>query len=527
MKEKNTLERIRDAIPCQAKTAFFSCVIVGFLVHLFAFSNIIPNSDGLSRVYDEQQMTISGRWFLHYASMFHGYIQAPGLIGALSLMFLGVAAGMTADVLKLRSSLAAALCGAVIAVFPAVAYTYLYMFTASAYAFAISLAVLSVWITRKYPKYFLLASVPLACAIGTYQAYFAVAASLALSCVILDLLDKDQPLDKVIREGFRILGMLALGAVVYYGLLQMFLMVKDLKLLTYLGMDDFGAGLSIGAIAGMVSDTYKNFLYFFLSPGSFGYNTLPLVLMHLVLFAAAGVAALIPVIRLKLYRKPLRIALIVVGCALMPLACNFTQLLSESTAIMRYAFVFAYVLILALVDRIPRKSDKAAKPLKTLSWAAMLAVLLIFAQISNIAYTASATAHRATESFSTNLVGRVESAPGYENGMEVVIIGTFPDQVYYSQIEAFELVEHYSCMSATVMQLNKHVYQYLNDWLNVPWQEPEEETFLAVSESDAFRSMPLYPSDGSVQIIDGRVVVKLAEEYTPKQDYEIAYEQRE
>ncbi len=38
--------------------------------------------------------------------------------------------------------------------------------------------------------------------------------------------------------------------------------------------------------------------------------------------------------------------------------------------------------------------------------------------------------------------------------------------------------------------------------------------------------MPRYPDDGSVQIIDGCLVVKVQEEYTPKSDFEIAYENR-
>ena len=38
--------------------------------------------------------------------------------------------------------------------------------------------------------------------------------------------------------------------------------------------------------------------------------------------------------------------------------------------------------------------------------------------------------------------------------------------------------------------------------------------------------MPLYPAEGSVRWLDGRVVVKIQEEYTPKSDYELAYENR-
>ena len=49
---------------------------------------------------------------------------------------------------------------------------------------------------------------------------------------------------------------------------------------------------------------------------------------------------------------------------------------------------------------------------------------------------------------------------------------------------------------------------------------------LEVSQSKEFQKMPLYPADGSVQKLDGRIVVKIQEEYTPKSDYEIAYENR-
>ena len=49
---------------------------------------------------------------------------------------------------------------------------------------------------------------------------------------------------------------------------------------------------------------------------------------------------------------------------------------------------------------------------------------------------------------------------------------------------------------------------------------------ISVSQSEEFQAMPLYPADGIVQMLDGRVVVKIKEEYTPKSDYELAYENR-
>ena len=74
--------------------------------------------------------------------------------------------------------------------------------------------------------------------------------------------------------------------------------------------------------------------------------------------------------------------------------------------------------------------------------------------------------------------------------------------------------------------LNKHIYYYLRDWLNIPVEEPEEETMISIAGTPEFQAMPLYPAQGSVALLNGRVVVKLQEEYTPKSDFEIAYENR-
>ena len=155
------------------------------------------------------------------------------------------------------------------------------------------------------------------------------------------------------------------------------------------------------------------------------------------------------------------------------------------------------------------------------------AVLLLFClNTNNLLYTASAQAHRATESYATRLLSRIESCEGYEPGMEIAIVGAVPPEQIRSDIPSYLQVDHYSVPRDTVLTLNKHIYYYLSDWLNFPVEELPEETMQAISDSPEFQSMPLYPAQGSVQVLDGRVVVRMQEEYTPKSDYEIAYENR-
>ena len=537
MKQESTLRSRWQSLPGAVRAAFFSCFAAGFFCHLFAFTNIIPNSDGISRIYDAQQMTISGRWFLHYASAWNGYVQAPAVIGFFSLLFLSLAAGLTVSLLKLERPLIGGLCGALMAVFPSMAYTFLYLFTASAYCFGILLAVLAVWLAARYRWGFLFAAPLLACAIGTYQAYLAVAVSLLLLRLVLLGLSEGEKEKHLLLEGIKSLALLALSLLVYYLTLQIFLEVKDLELLDYKGI---GGGLSLSGMVQKIPAAYLEFFRYFFVPRSFANYTTPLTVVGNGVLFLAGLWALLR-LALRSRPRPGTLVLTLICCVLLPLGLNLTVLMGDAMPIMRFALVFAWILALALTDRAfpassPEKSAAGKKsagkqpslarlPRAAAVCAAALLCVLSF-NVDNLAYTVSATAHRATESFATRLVERVESTPGYQNGMEVVVIGGFPQKVYYSQIEAFRLVSDYSNLPGTVIPLNKHVYYYLNDWLNVPWAEPPEQLLISVSQSEGFRAMPLYPSDGSVVVRDGRVIVKLAERYTPKRDYEIAYENR-
>lgn len=518
--------RLWQRIAPAPKTAFFSTVLVGYLVHLYAFTNLIPNSDGLSRVFDLQQMTVSGRWFLHYASALNSFTQMPAVIGLLSLVFLGLAAALVVHLLKLRSAVLAGLTGALMAAFPCMGYTFLYMFTASAYCLAILLAVLSVWLSLRNKLGWLLAVVALALSMGTYQAYVTVAISLSLLVVLREVLNPTATFRSTLNLGLRLMAYLAAGAVLYYAILQVFLQVKDLELLSYLGMDAANSGYPIGQLPYLLFDCYKQVAAFFLIPGAadgflsrgmFAGNCLAIVLGLALFFCH------LRSVNDGLWRPLGALAMV----PLFPLGMNFMQILTPAsvpTPLMKYSFLCAYLLVILLFDR----GEYEAKLLGRYSVGLLCTAILLlsFFNTNNLLYTASAQAHRATESYATRLMARIESCPGYEPGMEIAIVGAIPDEQIHSSVESYAQVDHYSVPLHTVSPLNKHIYYYLNNWLSVPVNELPEETMLAISNSPEFREMPLYPALGSVHVLDGRVVVRMRDTYDPKSDYEIAYENR-
>ena len=74
------------------KIAFLSAFVLGILIHLPVMLSDIPNHDGLSSMYFDQNMITSGRWFLSVACGFSSYFTIPWIIGLIGLLWLALAA---------------------------------------------------------------------------------------------------------------------------------------------------------------------------------------------------------------------------------------------------------------------------------------------------------------------------------------------------------------------------------------------------------------------------------------------------
>ena len=512
------LARLRQRITPTRRAAFLACFIAGYLIHLFAFTNIIPNSDGLSRVFDPQQMTVSGRWFLHYASFLNDFTQMPALIGFFSMVFLALAAAQPGPVRLCRGAHG-------------------------------RLPLSGVHLPLHVHRLRLLPGHPAGCAGGMSGEKGGMAPDPGGSGsagpghgdlpglrgggggpVPAGGAARLPPLP-LHPEGDRPAGLPAGGLSGRGGR----------PLLRH--PPDFPGGERPGT-AGLPGherrrerlprrlSAYKQvFVFFFWPNGSNSFTTPLLAGLDLLALALAVACFLAIVFRRALWREPWRLIGALVLAALLPLAVGFAQIIapfSDATPIMKYAYVLVYMAVLLTADLglsfLPRpRGGMAVSGVLALCLAG---VTLYSANINNLLYTAADQAHRATLSYATRLLTRIESCPGYTGEEEVLIIGAFPTDRIYADIESYALVDHYSVPRDTVAPLNKHIYYYFNDWLNVPIAEPGEETMIAVAQSEEFQAMPLYPADGSVRMLDGRVVVKIQEEYTPKSDYELAYENR-
>ena len=74
MSEK-LVEFYRQKIKKSWKIAFVSTFIAGLLVHIYKFTNTLPNHDSVMNYYADQNILGSGRWFLSIACGISSYFE--------------------------------------------------------------------------------------------------------------------------------------------------------------------------------------------------------------------------------------------------------------------------------------------------------------------------------------------------------------------------------------------------------------------------------------------------------------------
>ena len=97
---ENIIRFYREKVKKEWKIAFFSAVIIGFLVHTYKFTNYFPNHDGLFNFWSTQNMVASGRWFLAPACALSSCFDLPWIVGIFSVMFMALTAVFLTEIFE-------------------------------------------------------------------------------------------------------------------------------------------------------------------------------------------------------------------------------------------------------------------------------------------------------------------------------------------------------------------------------------------------------------------------------------------
>ena len=443
-----------------------------------------------------------------YKSIFRTNLTLPWMCGLLSLVWIGLAVFLTAQILDLRNGTEVFLAAGVFTVnltVTATAVTYLHDCDGNMFAMLCAAAAVYLWDRSRFG--WIAGSALLAMCMSIYQSYLSVAIVLILLCCMKRLLD-GQTFAEVFRRGLRAVGMLLAGGVLYFLLLRITWRITGITPASGSSNSlDMMLTLTPRGIARLIVETYADVyrrLFRVVTPYPQWLTrtaTGALLLVGVGSFAAG----------LKGKGKPE-----VLGCAvlavLLPLGMNIVYVLSSGMVhdLMVYGIWLSYLAALLPVFR----GETAGGMKKAARWiCAGLTVFLLYAnvQTANVLHLKKDMEQDAFLSYMTRVVYTMENCDGYTQGQTPVAFVGEPALRTIPGFEKYTRVTGADESAVTGLSEQHRAQAYFRYVLDNPAVIADSDVISRMETDSWVEAMPSYPEKGSVAMIDGVLVVKLSQ----------------
>lgn len=528
------------------KIAFLSTFIIGFLIHIFRFVNILPNHDSLLNFYSNQNMLGSGRWFLTVACCLSSFYDLPWVIGLNSLLYIALTAVIIVDMFRIKNPILILLTGGMLVSFPAVVDTVYFQFTADGFMLAMLLAAAGAALTRIDVREgiaaktvvlrYLTGGILITLACGIYQAYLSFALILAICCFMLELLRGERTLRDCLNWVWK-QALLYIGALgVYYLIWQVCMKIQGCVPTHYLGIDKVGM-LNVQGIKAGLGDTVVSVIEFFLGADIWSGVVSLYTLLNVVFLLMAVYAVIVCCFRTGLMKDPGRLALLMLCIAALPLAAYiwyFTtrQLIYSPRMLQSMCLIYLFVAVVYEHWFKPRGSN----------WMALLLCLMILnnSLTANNYYNLMSRCYEKSYATAVEMKTRIHMI---DDGTvtSVAILGCTDatddrDWVSASDSQSMGILGR---PETTLMTDELHIALFLSEYtdfslsyyvendLEYPritegadslhgkgyefyFPLADKQTRQKLEQSALVDAMPLWPAAGSVQRIGDTIVIKLA-----------------
>lgn len=502
----------KSAIKPQWKTAFLSAVIIGFLCHMFVFTNTLPNHDSLVNLHSPQLKGESGRFFLSPFSGISSYFDLPWINGTLSILYLALMAGILTELFQLKKTFSIVAVSSLIVTFPTIASTFSYMFTADGYMFGSLLTMLALLIAKKYKFGFVPGSVILYMGVGVYQANLPFLSTIMIIFLISEILGRKISFQQLKSYVLRFFGLAAIGMGIYAINFKLYSSLFAGTITSYQGLDSVGE--TNGSLLDYFEQVHESFSLFFFR----GFTTdLPIHLfewLNVAVFLLIAIGFLLLLIQNRIFTNIPMTLISLALLLLMPLASYFLYLVSPDVIyhmLMVLALVSFYILPVLFYEHLTIPSMAA----KAFSWASVLIVFVVvfnFSIISNISYMNMEMRYEKSTAFVNRLISRIEQTEGVTQDSKLALIGRIQLGSEISKEVIPESIPRVmGSLGDSIIPLPYHYNAMMANRFGVNYKFTSEQERQEIAESEWFAEMEAWPSVDSVRVIDDVVVVKLQE----------------
>jgi len=499
----------RDRVKRPWRTAFASAFLIGLLAHLYKFTNTLYIRDSVLNDYASQNVVRSGRWFLSAACTPSSWFDLPWVVGLFSLVFIGLTAAVIADLFRMENPVVIVLSSGLLAAFPAITATFFYEYTADGYMLAMLLAAIASRLTVMSGRgalRWIAAGACLCFSCGIYQAYVSFALLLSICHFLQEALEGNRSDRACLRWVGGQAAVYAGGLAAYYGIWKLCLRLEGVQATGYQGIDRVGLdGETLRAAAGNVFLRLREFLldWEILGDGWTVYAAL-----NALFLAALALGLALAAVRSGLVRRPVQLVLVLLAVLAAPCAACIWYFTSPSVdyhPLMLQSLAVLYIFLAVLWDRwFPPRASSAAGVL-------LAAILLNFSVQANIGYYYLHRCYETTYQTCGELLGRIHLLTDMDPIQITVAGSTFERSLLDETSEARAVYNMHQLLQNTLAYDQGHLVEFMRITFGCGLVYPPEEEQARLRQSSQAAAMPCWPADGSVAVIDGTVVVKLAE----------------
>lgn len=486
--------------------------VVAVIVHLPLFTKNILTADVLLNTgyYSGYSWEISlGRFGLYIIGLLKSFLVIPQVEIFISiLLFLGVMI-IIFELFEIKNKVIQVLCGILVSVSPILSATFLFHYCSLAYALAFFSSVLAVYLfikaKGKMVKYFV-PTFLISFSLSMYQAYLAIPFTLLLLWWMVQILRKKFTW----KEFFYSFGIVILGAIFYFILMKLSLIVFHVDLSSYRGASQFGIE-SILNIPSRIFDAYRNFYQFYFTDDIVSNSNLFMQIFYIIMFCLLFFGIVYSLYKNKVSFK--YSLLFMVFFLLIPVFVNISVIIFPNTN-MQLLMSGGYLLIFFFICYFIQDQKLL------IIFTSFIFIILIRGYIiqDSATYQTLENTYKKTYQIASDIRSQINKM-GYTR--EIMIAGNLDKNHYYTKKSTTEFdrlsrytygfVSNYSLFWDEYTNMKNGWSRFMEYELGVSITFVSSDTYQKILDSKDYHNMKCYPSDDSIQLIDDVVVVKLAD----------------
>ena len=496
--------------------SFYTTIIVGLVIHITVWVTHLVNHDSVSLLnndlYNVQPFT-EGKWLSSVLILLRGSFVSSGVSVPQALILIAFSSAFLVSILDIKNVTSGIAIGILMVSMPTVFCIFSYQ--GYSFFFALFLSILSVYIYVRCKHGFILGVLVCTLSLAIYQAYIGFTASILLGLCIISIFNANNTIKFLLKKGIGYIIFLGCSIGLYYLVLQVILRISNINLSSYRNINEM-TNFSLGEIPNILGDTYEKVVLFFVKD-EYGTGGFIVTFFFKMIIFLSIIMLIYIIVQSKLYKNVSKIILLAILLMLLPFSVHAIAILGMSANthwIMMYPFVMIFVLVVKGWDYILPFARK--KSMKILVLGILLSVLGItyeWSKSANFSYDRLRLAYENAFSASVQLAADIRANNEYNSNMEIAFVGNEEYPVFAKTIKYYERLDNFTGIedASHVLHDNRDVASFLDIYVGLDFIPVDNTVAEELNKNVDVRRMNIYPSYGSIAVMDDILIVKLSE----------------